>query len=146
VPLLPTILLVGGDEDERHMLRDALLEGSGPVDVRAVPGAEALEEYLNEGGGVGAPTPSLVLVARALVIGMGRDTGAFEIVKALVGLAHTSTSRVVAEGVEGQEQLDYLKVLGCEFVQGFHIAAPLSPQDAGELLREGSALRTARSR
>jgi diguanylate cyclase (GGDEF)-like protein/PAS domain S-box-containing protein len=71
-----------------------------------------------------------VKVHRALVIGMGREAGAFEIVKALVGLAHNLGLEVIAEGVETAAQLDHLKVLGCEFAQGFHVSAPLSPEDA----------------
>jgi EAL domain-containing protein (putative c-di-GMP-specific phosphodiesterase class I) len=78
-----------------------------------------------------------VKIHRALVIGMGHDAGAFEIVKALVGLAHNLGLEVIAEGVETAEQLDYLKVLGCEFAQGFHLWAPLAPNDAAALLRDG---------
>ena len=32
---------------------------------------------------------------------------------------------VIAEGVETQEHLDRLKLLGCEYAQGFYIAGPL---------------------
>jgi diguanylate cyclase (GGDEF)-like protein/PAS domain S-box-containing protein len=78
-----------------------------------------------------------VKIHRALIGGMGHDAGAFEIVKALVGLAHNLGLEVIAEGVETAEQLDYLKVLGCEFVQGFAICAPMTPGDAAALLRDG---------
>jgi EAL domain-containing protein (putative c-di-GMP-specific phosphodiesterase class I) len=44
---------------------------------------------------------------------------------------------VIADGVEKREQLDYLKVLGCEFAQGFHISAPLTPAEARALLISG---------
>ena len=67
-----------------------------------------------------------VKIHRALVIGMGREAGAFEIVKALVGLAHNLGLEVIAEGVETATQLDHLKLLGCEFAQGFHISAAAS--------------------
>ena len=83
-----------------------------------------------------------VKIHRALVIGMGREAGAFEIVKALVGLAHNLGLEVIAEGVETAAQLDQLKLLGCEFAQGFHVSAPLRPEDATALLR-GPALRRA---
>jgi diguanylate cyclase (GGDEF)-like protein/PAS domain S-box-containing protein len=76
-----------------------------------------------------------VKIHRALVIGMGREAGAFEIVKALVGLAHNLGLEVIAEGVETAVQLDHLKLLGCEFAQGFHVSAPLRPEDATALLR-----------
>ncbi len=78
-----------------------------------------------------------IKVSRALVIGMGHDAGAFEIVRAIVGLAHNLGLQVIAEGVETREQLDYLKVLGCEFAQGFHICAPLAAEEARALLETG---------
>ena len=77
-----------------------------------------------------------VKIHRALVIGMGREAGAFEIVKALVGLAHNLGLEVIAEGVETDAQLDHLKLLGCEFAQGFNVSAPLRPEDATALLRD----------
>jgi diguanylate cyclase (GGDEF)-like protein/PAS domain S-box-containing protein len=82
-----------------------------------------------------------VKIHRALVIGMGREAGAFEIVKALVGLAHNLGLEVIAEGVETAAQLNHLKLLGCEFAQGFHVSAPLRPQDATALLQSVKTLR-----
>ena len=82
-----------------------------------------------------------VKIHRALVIGMGREAGSFEIVKALVGLAHNLGLEVIAEGVETAGQLDHLKLLGCEFAQGFHVSAPLRPQDAAALLQRVKTLR-----
>jgi diguanylate cyclase (GGDEF)-like protein len=76
-----------------------------------------------------------VKIHRALVIGMGVEPGAFEIVKALVGLAHNLGLEVIAEGVETPGQLDHLKLLGVEFAQGFHVSAPLRPEDATALLQ-----------
>jgi len=78
-----------------------------------------------------------IKVSRALVNGMGRDAGAFEIVRAIVGLAHNLGLEVIAEGVETREQLDYLKMLGCEFAQGFQISAPLPAAEARALLESG---------
>ncbi len=86
-----------------------------------------------------------VKIHRALVLGMGREAGAFEIVKALVGLAHNLGLEVIAEGVETAAQLDHLKLLGCEFAQGFHISAPLRPEDATALLRDPSYAERVRS-
>jgi EAL domain-containing protein (putative c-di-GMP-specific phosphodiesterase class I) len=78
-----------------------------------------------------------VKIWRGLVLGMGRDAGSFEIVRALVGLAHNLGLEVIAEGVETREQLDYLKVLGCEFAQGYHVSPPLSARAAGALVGTG---------
>jgi EAL domain-containing protein (putative c-di-GMP-specific phosphodiesterase class I) len=78
-----------------------------------------------------------VKVSRALVAGMGRDAGAFEIVRAIVGLAHNLGLEVIADGVETREQMDYLKVLGCEFAQGPQVSAPLAVAEAQALLETG---------
>ncbi|HWK28073.1 MAG TPA: EAL domain-containing protein [Solirubrobacter sp.] len=75
-----------------------------------------------------------IKVSAALVAGIGHDAGAFEIVRAVVGLAHNLGLEVIADGVETAEQLDYLKVLGCEFAQGFHVSATLAPEQARALL------------
>lgn len=80
-----------------------------------------------------------VKISRGLVTGIGHDAGAFEIVRAVVGLAHNLGLEVIAEGVETREQLDYLKVLGCEFAQGFEISAPLTAPEAQALLETSRA-------
>jgi len=80
-----------------------------------------------------------VKISRGLVTGIGHDAGAFEIVRAVVGLAHNLGLEVIAEGVETREQLDYLKVLGCEFAQGFEISAPLTAPEAQALLEMSRA-------
>ena len=76
-----------------------------------------------------------------LVSGMGHDGGSFEIVKAIVELAHNLGLEVIAEGVETAGQLEHLRVLGCEFAQGFHVSAPLAAPDARALLAQGTLVR-----
>jgi two-component system response regulator len=61
-PLVPTVLLADPDPDDRAMIRDALLEGTGPADLRPVASVEELEAYL-EGP---RPTPHLILLDDAL--------------------------------------------------------------------------------
>jgi diguanylate cyclase (GGDEF)-like protein/PAS domain S-box-containing protein len=80
-----------------------------------------------------------VKIDRSLVLAMGSDAGSYEIVKAIVGLAHTLGLEVVAEGVETRERLDVLKVLGCEYAQGFLFSAPLQAAEAAALLEAGAA-------
>ncbi len=53
------------------------------------------------------------------------------IVKSLIGLAHELSIEVIAEGVENQQQLDYLKNLKCDYFQGYLFYPPLT---ADELL------------
>jgi EAL domain-containing protein (putative c-di-GMP-specific phosphodiesterase class I) len=56
-----------------------------------------------------------------------------------VSLAHNLDMEVVAEGVETQEHLDRLKLLGCEFAQGFFIAGALEAEAATALVERGTA-------
>jgi len=46
-----------------------------------------------------------------------------------VKVGHAFGVRVVAEGIEYQEQLDIVRELGCEYVQGFFIARPAPPYE-----------------
>jgi EAL domain-containing protein (putative c-di-GMP-specific phosphodiesterase class I) len=41
---------------------------------------------------------------------------------------------VISEGVEQQDQLDTLKAIGCDYVQGFIWGLPLSPEDARKVV------------
>jgi diguanylate cyclase (GGDEF)-like protein len=54
------------------------------------------------------------------------DQRRVELVKTVLSMGHTLGKRVVAEGVETREQLEILRGLGCEFVQGYLISEPLA--------------------
>jgi diguanylate cyclase (GGDEF)-like protein/PAS domain S-box-containing protein len=56
------------------------------------------------------------------------------IVSAIIALAHGLKLRVIAEGVEKEEQLEFLKKSGCEEVQGFLFSYPLPAADFQRLL------------
>jgi EAL domain-containing protein (putative c-di-GMP-specific phosphodiesterase class I) len=57
------------------------------------------------------------------------------IVRAIVSLAHSLRLKVVAEGVETNEQLNFLTALGCDQYQGFHYSPALQAHDFEGLLR-----------
>ena len=61
--------------------------------------------------------------------------GTYPTVEAIVALAHTFGMKVVAEGVETEEQLRLLRSLGCDRVQGFLFSRPLSAASATRFLR-----------
>ena len=60
-PLVPTVLLAEADVDAQAMMRDALLEGTGPCQLRTVASAEEMEAYLRDPNPAN-PKPALVLV------------------------------------------------------------------------------------
>jgi len=58
------------------------------------------------------------------------------IVTAIFAMAREFNLEVVAEGVENQEQVDYLRQLACHKAQGYILGHPLSSQQAMELLKQ----------
>nr|WP_246752963.1 EAL domain-containing protein [Sinorhizobium sp. BG8] len=61
------------------------------------------------------------------------DDGA--IAKAIISLAHTLQLRVIAEGVETREQMDFLRQSGCDEIQGYYLSRPIAPRALEALLR-----------
>jgi CheY-like chemotaxis protein len=70
VRLVPTVLLADADPAARAMVRDALLEGVGPADLRTVETAAELDDYLHQQGdhedARTSPPPALILIDRDL--------------------------------------------------------------------------------
>lgn len=68
------------------------------------------------------------------------DSDDAAIVDAIISLAHSLNLSVIAEGVESQEQLDYLQTKGCDEVQGYYFSRPLPANIFTQLLQEGKTL------
>jgi CheY-like chemotaxis protein len=60
-PLAPTVLLADPDPESRAMMRDALLEGTRPCQLRTVETGKELEGYLRDPNPAN-PKPALVLI------------------------------------------------------------------------------------
>jgi diguanylate cyclase len=67
-------------------------------------------------------------IDRAFVTDLGPSEDARSIVRAIVQMAHSLQLKVVAEGVETETQRDQLVQLGCDELQGFLFAKPMSAQ------------------
>jgi diguanylate cyclase (GGDEF)-like protein len=63
------------------------------------------------------------------------DARVAHIVKAIVTLGRSLGLRLTAEGVEKQEEFDFLKSINCEDVQGYFFYKPLSAETATEVLQ-----------
>ena len=73
-------------------------------------------------------------IDRSLVQGLTDNPKDLAIVTALVELGKGFNLRVVAEGVETQEQIELLRSLNCEQMQGFWFSRPLAVEEASKLL------------
>jgi EAL domain-containing protein (putative c-di-GMP-specific phosphodiesterase class I) len=59
------------------------------------------------------------------------------IARAIIALAHTLNMKVVAEGVEKKEQMQFIRSLKCDELQGNIFSLPLPPEEIGKLLKKG---------
>lgn len=59
------------------------------------------------------------------------------IVKAVISMARNLGLRVVAEGVENVDQLEFLRTQACDEAQGYFFSRPVDPDAFAELLRSG---------
>jgi diguanylate cyclase (GGDEF)-like protein len=59
---------------------------------------------------------------------------------AIIGLAHSLKLKVVAEGVETQEQLELLAANGCDEIQGYYFSIPTTAEECEKMLRENRRL------
>jgi EAL domain-containing protein (putative c-di-GMP-specific phosphodiesterase class I) len=72
----------------------------------------------------------VIKIDRSFVNGLGHDSDDEAIVSATIRMAHELGLAVTAEGVETAEQLERLRALGCDDVQGFLFAPALPPDQA----------------
>ena len=75
-------------------------------------------------------------IDRSFVRDMSAGNDSADIVKAIVEMAHSLRLKVIAEGVETEEQLSQLRKLGCNSVQGFLLSRPVGATIAQEIYNE----------
>jgi EAL domain-containing protein (putative c-di-GMP-specific phosphodiesterase class I) len=75
-----------------------------------------------------------VKIDRSFVGSCLKDRSASAILVAVTHLAHDLGMQVVAEGVETQAQLDFVRAVGCDAAQGYHVARPLPHAECTEYL------------
>jgi len=79
-----------------------------------------------------------VKIDRSFVSRCLTDRSSAAILVSVAHLAHDLGLEVVAEGVETQAQLDFVKAVGCDAAQGYHLARPLPIDECTEYLRRAA--------
>ena len=76
-------------------------------------------------------------IDRSFVAGLDSGEKNAAIVRSIVSLGQNLGLEVIAEGVETEEQLDYLREVNCPYGQGFYFSRPLERDAATQLFQEG---------
>ncbi|MGE8065750.1 EAL domain-containing protein [Pseudomonas sp. NPDC089569] len=77
-----------------------------------------------------------VKIDQAFIRGLGEGSEDAAITRAIIAMAHGLSLKVVAEGVERAQQLEFLKQERCDEVQGYLISRPVEADGLAALLRE----------
>ncbi len=78
-----------------------------------------------------------VKIDRTFIHRMEIEEQESEIVQTIVRLAHNQAVKVIAEGVENAQQLAQLRLLGCEYGQGYFFSIPVEDEVAESILSAG---------
>ncbi len=73
-------------------------------------------------------------IDREFVWDINKTNEANSLIKAMITIAKELNMRVIAEGVETEEQVDFLNSAGCDLIQGFYIGKAMSVSDLTQLL------------
>ncbi len=79
----------------------------------------------------------VVKIDQSFVRKLGQDQQSSALCEAIISIGRTLNITVVAEGVETEEQLNILRQMGCEEVQGFLLSRPVLPDQIAQLLVQG---------
>ncbi len=79
---------------------------------------------------------SKIKIDRSFVMEIDENNDAREIIRAIILLSKALGKKLVAEGVETESHLKFLKELDCDFAQGYLLSKPVSVEDISKMLKE----------
>ena len=82
----------------------------------------------------------MLKIDKSFIDKMNQSEVSRQYVAMIVSIGHTLNLKVISEGVESPDQVDILKSVGCDYIQGFVWGRPLSPKEAGELVRAQTSI------
>jgi diguanylate cyclase (GGDEF)-like protein len=82
----------------------------------------------------------MLKIDRSFIKGIQTNANDRAITSAIIALAHCLQLEVVAEGVENEEQLGFLRAEKCDDIQGYHFSQPLPNRGLAKLFEMGKNL------
>jgi diguanylate cyclase (GGDEF)-like protein/PAS domain S-box-containing protein len=82
-----------------------------------------------------------IKIDKAFINDITIDKNDAAIVKTIISMAHNMEMKIIAEGVETEEQLKFLIREGCHEVQGFYFCSPQSPSIISSILMSGGYIK-----
>ena len=78
----------------------------------------------------------ILKIDMSFIHNMEKNERNLKLVKLIIDIAKFLNVPSIAEGVETESQLETLKNLGCEIIQGFYFSKPVPPQDFTSFFKE----------
>jgi EAL domain-containing protein (putative c-di-GMP-specific phosphodiesterase class I) len=76
----------------------------------------------------------MLKVDKSFIDRMNTNDSSKQYVAAIISIGHVMNFTVISEGVEQPDQLDTLRNIGCDYIQGFIWGRPMAPDDAENLV------------
>ena len=84
-------------------------------------------------------TANMLKIDKSFIDVMNTSDSSKKYVESIISIGHILNLKVISEGVETNEQLDTLKSIGCDYIQGFIWGRPMPPEEARKLIPASSA-------
>lgn len=81
----------------------------------------------------------LLKIDMSFIRKIGENPKTKSIVHSIIGMAHEIGIKTVAEGVETEEQVSFLRQSGCDYIQGYYYSKPLPEEEFVEFLEKADA-------
>jgi diguanylate cyclase (GGDEF)-like protein/PAS domain S-box-containing protein len=78
-----------------------------------------------------------IKIDKSFVKDIPHDSNDSAICSAIISMAHNLNLKVIAEGVETKEQMEYLRRERCDEIQGYIFSKPVTPEEVSEMVRQG---------
>jgi len=73
-------------------------------------------------------------IDRIFIAQMVEDSKSYGLIKSIIEMAHNLNMKIIAEGVETEQQFELLKQIQCDYYQGYYFSRPLAFNDFKQLL------------